>query len=108
MKGIRTMKKERIEITKSNNQIHFYLAFEGNRHWLFSQEYSLSVYDYFRFGRSVKELREHKYLRNNPRLAKTMERILSAVKYIRKEYEIPEYEGKRRYYRSTCRDLYAL
>ena len=54
------MKKERIEITKSNNQIHFYLAFEGNRHWLFSPEYSLSVYDYFRFGRSVKELREHK------------------------------------------------
>ena len=102
------MKKERIEITKNNNRINFYLTFEGRRHWLFSQEYSLSVYDYFRFGRSVSEIRKHRCWKHNPRLAKTIERIPSMIKYVRKEFELPDKEGRRRYYSTTYRDMYAL
>lgn len=102
------MKKERIEITKGNNRINFYLTFEGERHWLFSQEYSMSVYDYFRFGRSLKELRNHNFWRSNPRLAKTIDRIPAMVSYIRKEFELPVYDGKRRYYQSTYQNLYAI
>lgn len=101
------MKKERIEITKSNNHINFYLTFEGHKHWMFSQEYSVSVYEYFKFGRSVNELRKHKCWRQNPRLAKTIERIPQMIKYIKKEYELPLKDGKRRYYSTTYRDLYA-
>ena len=102
------MKKERIEITRDNNRINFYLTFGGERHWLFTQDYSLSVYDYFRFGRSVKELRTSKFWRTNPRLAKTIERIPAMVSYIRKEYELPVYDGKRRYYASTYNSLYSI
>ena len=102
------MKKERIEITKGNNRINFYLTFNGQRHWLFSQEYSMSVYDYFRFGRSVKELRQQRCWRSNPRLAKTIERIPAMVDYIKKEYELPVHDGKKRYFQSTYRDLYAI
>lgn len=102
------MKKERIEITKGNNRIDFYLAFEGQKHWLFSQEFSLSVYDYFKYGRSVSEMRKHNFWKSNPRLAKTIERIPSMISYIRKEYELPLNDGKRRYYQSTYRDLYAI
>lgn len=102
------MKKERIEITKSNNHINFYLTFGGERHWLFSQEFSLSVYDYFKFGRSLSEMRKHNFWRSNPRLAKTIDRIPSMVGYVRKEYELPPDGGKRRYYQSTYRDMYAI
>ena len=103
-----TMKKERIEITKNNNRINFYLTFEGEQYWLFSQDYSMSVYDYFKFGRSLEELRNHSFWRSNPRLAKTIDRIPTMVRYIRKEYELPLCDGRRRYYASTYNSLYTI
>ncbi len=102
------MKKERIEIIRNRNRINFYLVFEGQRHWLFSQDFSVSVYDYFKFGRSVQEMRKHNFWTRNPRLAKTIDRIPAMIRYIKREYELPEHEGKRKYYRSTYRDLYAI
>ena len=101
------MKKERIEITKNNNRINFYLAFEGQRYWLFSQQFSLSVYEYFKSGRSVGEVRKHNFWRSNPRLAKTLERIPAMISYVKKEYELSANVVKRRYYQSTYRELYA-
>lgn len=102
------MKKERIEVTKSNNHIHFYLVFGEERLWLFSQEYSMSVYEYFERGRSVKELRNHRYWRNNPRLAKTIERLPMMMDYVKKDYKLPYRDGKRRYFRTTYWDLYLV
>jgi len=102
------MKKERIEVTKNNNRINFYLVFGDTRLWLFSQEYSMSVYEYFEKGRSVKEVLDHRYWRNNPRLAKTIERLPLMMDYVKKDYTLPYKDGKRRYFRTTYRDLYTI
>ncbi len=101
------MKKERVEITKSNNYIHFYLSFGEDRIWLFSQPYSMSVENYFRTGRSVSEIRRNNSWRENPRLEKTIERVYLAITFTMKEYKLPYKDGKRRYYRTTYRDLYS-
>ena len=102
------MKKDRIEITKANNTISFYLVSAGQRHWLFSQEYSMSVYKFFREGRSLSEVRKHNCWRSNRRLAKTIDRIPGSVDAVRKKYELPATDGKRRYYSTTYRDIYAV
>ncbi len=102
------MKKERIEISKSNNFLHFYLVFGEYREWLFSQPYSMSVEAFFRDGRSMNEIRRSNKWRGNPRLSKTIERLPSAIAYVMKDFKLPYKDGKRRYLRTTYRDLYAV
>lgn len=68
----------------------------------------MSVYEYFKYGRSVSEMRKLNCWKRNPRLAKTLERIPVMIKYVRKEFELPECGGKRKYYQSTYRDLYTI
>lgn len=102
------MKKERIEITKGNNIINFFLIFGKESVWLFSQEYSMSVYEYFKDGRSVGEIKKNTFWKTNRRLAKTIDRIPAMVRSARKEYQIPYKDGKRRYFNTTYRDMYAI
>ena len=90
------MKKERIEITKSNNYIHFYYVCADQRHLMFSQVFSQSVYKYFRYGRSVNEVLSYNGWDRNPRLEKTLERLPYMISYIRKEYQLPGGSGKRK------------
>ena len=78
--------KDRIEITKENNQIKFYLISEGQRLWLFTQKYSMSVYKYFRNGRSINEIMKCKAWEKGPRLDKTISRLPGMIKYVKKEF----------------------
>lgn len=77
--------KQRIEITTSSNRIHFYVrSREYGCLYLFSQKYSRGVYNYFRNGRSMSEIRNfHNW--NNFRLEKTILRIPRLVRYVIQE-----------------------
>ena len=77
--------KQRIEITTSPNKIHFYVRSREFGHlYLFSQDYSRSVYRYFRYGRSMSEIRNFRNW-GNFRLEKTVLRIPKMVNYVMKE-----------------------
>lgn len=77
--------KKRITITKANEQLHFYLTTDRGRTYLFTQAFSKGVYDYFRRGRSERELREFKNWNKNPRLDKTIEKIPMYTYYVMRE-----------------------
>lgn len=78
--------KDKIIVTKGNNQINLYLVSKGKRLWLFSQKYSMSVYKYFQNGRSVREIMAYKDWQKGPRLNKTIERLPGMIKYVKSEF----------------------
>ena len=77
--------RNKITITKSNNKIHFYLVTGGKQYYLFSQDFSKGVYEFFRSGRSEAELHSFKLWHRNPRLDKTIEKIPMYIRYVMKE-----------------------
>ena len=77
--------KKRITITKTDEKLHFYLVTERSRSYLFTQGFSKGVYDYFRRGRSERELHEYKQWNKNPRLDKTIEKIPMYTQYVLRE-----------------------
>ena len=77
--------KNKVLVSKSNDKIHFYLIANGRRHYLFSQDYSKGVYQFFRNGRSESELHSYKLWNKNPRLDKTIEKIPMYARYALKE-----------------------
>lgn len=81
--------KNRITITKLNNEIKFYLKNGNGEFWLFSQPYSKGVYEWFKNGRSEKEIIEFNKWNQNKRLNNTIDRIPREVKYVTK-YIIPD------------------
>lgn len=86
--------KDKIEITKSNNQLKLYLVCNGHRIWLFTQDYSMSVYEYFKKGRSLREVMNYKDWAKGPRLNKTIERLPGMIKYVKNEYGLNEQNRK--------------
>lgn len=81
--------KNRITITKFDDEIKFYLKNSNGEFWLFSQPYSKGVYEWFKNGRSEKEIIEFNKWEQNKRLNNTIDRIPREVKYVTK-YIIPD------------------
>lgn len=81
--------KNRITITKFDDEIKFYLKNSNGEFWLFSQSYSKGVYEWFKNGRSEKEIIEFNKWEQNKRLNNTIDRIPREVKYVTK-YIIPD------------------
>ena len=77
--------KNKISVTKKNNKLNFYLIAGGERHYLFTQDYSKGVYEFFQGGRSESELHKYKLWRKNPRLDKTIEKIPLYTRYVLRE-----------------------
>lgn len=77
--------KNKIIVTKSNEKLHFYLLSNGKRLYLFSQDFSKGVYQFFKSGRSESELHKYNLWRKNPRLDKTIEKIPMYMRYVLKE-----------------------
>jgi len=78
---------DRITIENGEGIMHFYYekAGGGKRQYLFTTEFSGSAFDFFRGrGRTMRELYRFRDW-GNPRLAKTIERIPSAVAYVVRE-----------------------
>ena len=76
---------KRIIIAKEDERLHFYLVTERGAFCLFTQGFSRGVYDYFRRGRSERELHEYKQWNKNPRLDKTIEKIPMYTQYVLRE-----------------------
>ncbi len=66
-------------------KLNFYLVKEGKVLYLFTQNYTKGVYDFFKNGRSANELRQFKKWRKNPRLDKTIEKIPIYRTYVMRE-----------------------
>ena len=80
--------KNRIEIKKSNNQIHFYLRSEKyGRQYLFSKPFTNGEYQYFKDGCSENQLRSYNRWNRNPRLDKTVQRVIRMCGYIERDLE---------------------
>jgi len=65
--------------------IDFYFVTGKQTIYLFSQNYTQGVYDYFRNGRSENELYKFKGWKTNPTLGKIIKKIPLYKKYILKE-----------------------
>ena len=74
---------------KVNNGVHnFYLAHEGEEHFLFSQHFHRSVKAYYTNGVTVNEALNNPRAGENRALRKTMEKLPAYIKYIEKEQGI--------------------
>lgn len=75
------------EILRStgNWKLNFYLVTGDKTIYLFTQNYTKGVYDFFKNGRSANELRQFKKWRKNPRLDKTIEKIPIYRAYVMRE-----------------------
>lgn len=78
-------KREEVRKKKKVEKMDFFLVTEKGRAYLFTQEFSKGVYEYFRKGRSERELLSFRKWDKNPRLDKTIEIIPIYTKYVLKE-----------------------
>lgn len=83
------MRKNRIviKINNKNNRdwrIEFYLETSEQRYFLFDQDYTQGIYEYFKDGRSESEILNFKKWRINDRLTKTISKIPNYIKYVTK------------------------
>ena len=77
--------KSKIIVTKKNGKMNFFLQTKEGRFFLFSQNFSKGVYQFFCKGKSESEIISFKKWNRNPRLDKTIEKIPLYTKYVRKE-----------------------
>ena len=78
----------KVVITKSNDNLNFYMIFKKVKLYLFSQQFTKGVYEYFKNGRSENEIRAFKQWGKNPRLDKTLSKIPMYKKFALKEAEL--------------------
>lgn len=83
------MRKNRIviKINDKNDRdwrIEFYLETSEQRYFLFDQDYTQGIYEYFKDGRSESEILNFKKWRINDRLTKTISKIPNYIKYVTK------------------------
>ena len=76
--------KNKVIITKENEAIEFYLKNDKGTFWLFTQPYSKGVYEWFKDGRSEREILNFTKWERNKRLNNTINRIPREIKYVSK------------------------
>lgn len=76
--------KNRVIITKENEEIKFYLKNDKGTFWLFTQPYSKGVYEWFKDGRAEREILNFAKWERNKRLNNTINRIPREIKYVSK------------------------
>ena len=82
------MIKNGVSIEKKNMQISFYSHSEKyGRNYLYTKQFTLGEYLYFKNDRSMKELHSFCGWGRNPRLDKTVKRVLKMCRYIEKDLE---------------------
>lgn len=85
----------------------FYLTTDGQRYFLFNQDYRKGVQKYFGRGVSINEAINYSRSHNDTAVMRTMSKIPMYVKYVEKEYEIEvlEQTKKRNSKNSKYREL---
>lgn len=77
--------KNRITVVKNMDKLDFYLISKRVKVYLFTQDYTKGVYEFFRDGKSENEVKGYKKWNRNPRLDKTIEKIPLYVQYVMRE-----------------------
>lgn len=80
--------KNKVVVKKANDEIKFYLKNDNGEFWLFTQPFSKGVYEWFKGGRSEREIMKFDKWKKNKRLVDTVQRIPREIKYVTK-YVIP-------------------
>lgn len=90
------MIKNGITIEKRDNKINFYSCSEKyGRNYLYTKSFTLGEYLYFRGDRSMDELHSFHDWGKNPRLDKTIKRVIKMCKYVEKDMEAAKaYEAR--------------
>lgn len=94
MKNDRIIVEVRLDSQPDNQQnqvIDFYLrSADGKSYgksYLLSQPFSMGVWKYFKNGRALSEIMAFRAWNKNPRLDKTIVRLPSMIRYIKREQE---------------------
>lgn len=86
MKNDRIMVEVRLD-NQQNQLMDFYLRSADGKSYLLSQPFSMGVWKYFKNGRAVSEIMAFRAWNKNPRLDKTIVRLPSMIRYIKREQE---------------------
>ena len=81
------MKNKIIAENPERGTLTFYYLWGGRRFYLFTQDFTIGVYRYFKHGVTERELYDYHKWNRNPRLDKTIEKIPVYIRYIRKYEE---------------------
>lgn len=90
MKNDRIIVEVRLDSQPDNQQnqvIDFYLRSADGKTYLFSSPFSMGVWKYFKNGRALSEIMAFRAWNKNPRLDKTIVRLPSMIRYIKREQE---------------------
>ena len=90
MKNDRIIVEVRLDSQLDNQQnqvMDFYLRSADGKLYLLSQPFSMGVWRYFKNGRAVSEIMAFRAWNKNPRLDKTIVRLPSMIRYIKREQE---------------------
>lgn len=71
-----------------NSKQHFYLQYEGNCFYLFSQDFRRGVQNYYGRGVDFDHAIDQSRGKFDSAILRTMRKIVPHVKYIEKEYDI--------------------
>ena len=85
MKDVIIAKKDVKKDVKKNVEVevlNFYLVSRAGSNYLFTQKFSKGVYEYFKNGKSEREVKAFNKWEKNPRLNKTIEKIPTYTKYV--------------------------
>lgn len=90
MKNDRIIVEVRLDSQPDNQQnqvMDFYLRSADGKTYLLSQSFSMGVWKYFKNGRALSEIMAFRAWNKNPRLDKTIVRLPSMIRYIKREQE---------------------
>lgn len=67
---------------------NFYMQYEAQEYYLFSQDFKKSVHSYYANGVILKHAIDHSRAKFDTAVNRTMKKIISHVRYVEKEYDI--------------------
>lgn len=73
--------------TVAKGKQSFYMTVNGQKYFLFTQDYRVSNKEYFQNGVSISEINNYSGVHSTA-VRKTLDKLPSYIKYIEKEYEI--------------------
>lgn len=76
--------------TVAKGKQSFYMTVNGQKYFLFTQDYRVSNKEYFQNGVSIFEINNYGGVHSTA-VKKTLDKLPSYIKYIEKEYEIAVY-----------------
>ena len=66
----------------------FYVEYQGQEYYLFSQKFKSAVQEFYGAGVNIKRALDHSKAHRNPNLHRTIEKLYSHLAYVEKEYDV--------------------